>query len=147
LKGNLSVLSNYTLSKCESDPATTELTGPTVVDPNNPDLDYAYCDSDRRHVVNVSVVARTPQFSNDTMRVLFSDWQIAPLVRWQSGNWTSVTTGVDNALTGLGGQRAVQILDDPYGARTREPEPQRVHAARPGTQHVEAEHDANPFSG
>jgi Carboxypeptidase regulatory-like domain len=118
LKGNFSVLSNYTLSKCKSDPATTELTGPTVVDPNNPDLDYSYCDSDRRHVVNVSVVARTPQFSNDTMRVLFSDWQIAPLVRWQSGNWTSVTTGVDNALTGLGGQRAVQILDDPYAART-----------------------------
>ena len=118
LKGNLSVLSNYTLSRCKSDPATTELTGPTVVDPNNPDLDYWYCDSDRRHVVNVSVVARTPQFSNDTMRVLFSDWQIAPLVRWQSGNWTSVTTGVDNAFTGLGGQRAVQILDDPYAART-----------------------------
>ena len=118
LKGNFSVLSNYTLSRCKSDPATTELTGPTVVDPNNPDLDYSYCDSDRRHVVNVSVVARTPQFSNGTMRVLFSDWQIAPLVRWQSGNWTSVTTGVDNAFTGLGGQRAVQILDDPYAART-----------------------------
>jgi hypothetical protein len=26
-----------------------------------------------------------------------------------------VTTGVDNALTGIGGQRAVQSLDDPYG--------------------------------
>ena len=118
LRGNFSVLSNYTLSLCKSDPATTELTGPTIVDPSNPDLDYSYCDSDRRHVVNVSVVARTPEFSNGTMRVLFSDWQIAPLVRWQSGNWTSVTTGVDNALTGLGGQRAVQILDDPYAART-----------------------------
>ena len=56
LKNNLSVLSNYTLSKCSSDPATTELTGPTIVDPSNPDLDYSYCDSDRRHVVNVSVV-------------------------------------------------------------------------------------------
>jgi hypothetical protein len=27
-----------------------------------------------------------------------------------------VTTGVDNALTGMGGQRAVQIMDDPYGS-------------------------------
>ena len=27
-----------------------------------------------------------------------------------------MTTGVDNALTGLGGQRAVQVLDDPYGS-------------------------------
>ena len=56
LKGNLSVLTNYTLSKCMSDPATTEITGPTIVDPTNPDLDYSYCDSDRRHVLNVSVV-------------------------------------------------------------------------------------------
>jgi hypothetical protein len=37
LKNNLSVLTNYTLSKCMSDPATTEITGPTIVDPNNPD--------------------------------------------------------------------------------------------------------------
>ena len=94
-------------------------------------------------MVNVSVVARTPQFSNDTMRVLFSDWQIAPLVRWQSGNWTSVTTGVDNAFTGLGGQRAVQILDDPYAARTPDnylnrnaftsPDPGTYSTLRPNT--------------
>ena len=63
LKNDLSVLTNWTLSKCMSDPATTEITGPTIVDPNNPDLDYSYCSSDRRHVLNVSVVARTPEFS------------------------------------------------------------------------------------
>ena len=50
LKGGLSTLANYTLSKCMSDPATTEITGPTITDPTNPDLDYSYCDSDRRHV-------------------------------------------------------------------------------------------------
>lgn len=115
LKDGLSVLTNWTLSKCMSDPATTEITGPTIVDPNNPDLDYSYCASDRRHVVNVSVVARTPEFTNDTMRAIFGNWQFSPLVRWQSGNRSSVTTGQDNALTGMGGQRAVQILDDPYG--------------------------------
>ena len=65
LKNNLSVLSNYTLSKCMSDPATTEITGPTIVNPANPDLDYAYCSSDRRHVVNLSLVVRTPDFEND----------------------------------------------------------------------------------
>ncbi len=115
LKNNLSVLSNYTLSKCMSDPATTELTGPTIVNPANPDLDYSYCASDRRHVLNVSLVVRTPDFENKTVRAIFSDWQISPIVRWQSGNRSSITTGVDNALTGLGGQRAVQVLDDPYG--------------------------------
>jgi len=118
LKNNLSVLANWTLSKCLSDPATTEITGPTVVNPANPYGDYSYCSSDRRHVVNVSVVARTPAFGAGIPHKVFSDWQFAPIVRYQSGNRSTVTTGVDNALTGVGGQRAVQILDDPYGDGT-----------------------------
>ena len=44
------------------------------------------------------------------MHAILGDWQIAPLVRWQSGSRFSVTTGVDNALSGMGGQRAVQLL-------------------------------------
>jgi hypothetical protein len=119
LKNNLSVLTNYTLSKCMSDPATTEITGPTIVDPNNPDLDYSYCSSDRRHVFNVSAVVRVGEVGSGVVKAVFSDWQFSPLVRWQSGNRSSITTGVDNALTGMGGQRAVQILDDPYGDGTQ----------------------------
>lgn len=118
LANNWSVLSNWTISKCMSDPATSEITGPTIVDPNNPDLDYSYCASDRRHVVNLSTVVRTPEFGNDAMRAILGNWQISPIVRWQSGNRSTVTTGVDNALTGMGGQRAVQVLDDPYGDKT-----------------------------
>jgi hypothetical protein len=118
LKSNLSVLSNWTISKCMSDPATTEITGPTIVNPANPDLDYSYCSADRRHVFNLSVVLGTPQFSGGVTKALFSDWQFSPIVRFQTGNRASVTTGVDNALTGLGGQRGVQILDDPYGDGT-----------------------------
>ncbi|MGH9143443.1 MAG: carboxypeptidase regulatory-like domain-containing protein, partial [Vicinamibacterales bacterium] len=116
LKNNLSVLSNWTISKCMSDPATTEITGPTIVNPAKPDLDYSYCSSDRRHVVNASIVVRTPDFENRVARAVLGDWQLSPIVRWQSGNRSSVTIGVDSALTGIGGQRAVQILDDPYGA-------------------------------
>jgi len=101
-----------------SDPATTEITGPTIVNPANPALDYGPCSSDRRHVINLSIVYTTPQLSGKTMGMLFSNWQFSPLVRWQSGNLSSVTTGVDNALTGMGGQRAVQILDNPYGDGT-----------------------------
>jgi len=112
------VLGNYTLSKCMSDPATTELTGPTIVDPTNPDLDYSACDADRRHVVNVSVVAYTPSFSNKATNAILGGWQIAPLVRWQSGSPYTVTTGVDNALSGIGGQRAVQLMDDIYGDKS-----------------------------
>jgi len=63
-----------------------------------------------------SVVARTPQFGTGVAHKVLGDWQVAPIVRWQSGNRSIVSTGVDNALTGMGGQRAVQILDDPYGS-------------------------------
>jgi hypothetical protein len=118
LLGGFSVLSNYTLSKCTSDPATTELTGPTIVDPTNPDLDYSACDADRRHVLNLSLVARTPSFGNAALDAVFGGWQIAPLVRWQSGSPFSVTTGVDNALSGVGGQRAVQLMDDIFGDKS-----------------------------
>ena len=116
LKNGFSVLGNWTISKCMSDPATTEITGPTIVNPADPGLDYSYCASDRRHVAGVSAVVRTPTFANKTLSTIFGDWQLSPIIRFQTGNRSSITTGVDNALTGLGGQRGVQVLDDPYGA-------------------------------
>jgi hypothetical protein len=66
--------------------------------------------------VNLSVVVRTPDFDKPALRAILGDWQLSPILRWQSGNRSTVTTGVDNALTGLGGQRAVQVLDDPYAS-------------------------------
>ena len=116
LRGGLSVLTNYTLSKCMSDPATTELTGPTITDPNNPGLDYGACASDRRHVINGSVVWLTPTLKGGIANALLSNWQLAPLLRWESGSPFSVTTGVDTALSGIGGQRATQLSNDVYGS-------------------------------
>ena len=71
LTSTLSTLANYTLSKCMSDPATTEITGPTIMNPADPNLDYTYCASDRRHIVNVSLVWRAPDFTRTTTRALF----------------------------------------------------------------------------
>ena len=116
LRSGLSVLTNYTLSKCMSDPATTELTGPTITDPNNPGLDYGACASDRRHVINGSLVWQTPTLKGGVANALLSNWQLAPLLRWESGSPFSVTTGVDNALSGIGGQRATQVSNDVYGS-------------------------------
>src|SRR5207302_1842814 len=48
LKNGLSVLSGWTVSKCMSDPASTEITGPSIVDPDNADRDSSCCSSDRR---------------------------------------------------------------------------------------------------
>ena len=72
---------------------------------------------------------------------------ISPIVRWQSGNRSSVTTGVDNALTGMGGQRAVQILDDPYGDGSTANYLNRGRLRQPGGRHLQrpgAVHDPQP---
>jgi hypothetical protein len=114
LTKNFSVLANHTLSHCISDPATTEITGPTYVNPNNRRADRANCDSDRRHVLNISFVARTPTFANRALSLIASGWQLSGIVRRQTGNFSTVTTGADNAFTGIGNQRGVQLLANPY---------------------------------
>jgi hypothetical protein len=133
MSSNWSILTNYTLSKCMSDPLTTEITGATTMDPANPDLDYSYCSSDRRHVWNLSLVARVPKHTNGVLGAIVSDWQIAPIVRVSSGDRATVTTGTDVALTGTGNQRAVQVLDDPYGDKTAENYLSPDAFARPAT--------------
>jgi hypothetical protein len=116
LANNFSVLGNWTWSHCISDPETTELTGPSYIDPNNRAADRANCSSDRRYLVNVSLVASSPRFAGKAMNILAGGWQLSAIFRYQSGNFTTVTTGVDNALSGIGAQRPNQVLPDAYAS-------------------------------
>src|SRR5262249_17860197 len=72
------------------------------------------CKTDQRHVVNLSAVAQTPRFSNRTLRWVGSNWQISPIMKLRSGQFFTVTTGVDNALNGGPNQRPNQVLANPY---------------------------------
>ena len=125
LSGNFSVLSNWTLSKCETDETDTQFSaGTTTVDPAHPEYDRGPCVSDRRHVVNMSGVIRTPAVPKwGLLGQVLSDWQFSPLVRWQSGGRSTIVTGVDTALTGQPNQRAIQILSDPYSDQRIERRP------------------------
>ena len=49
-----------------------------------------------------------------------SDWRLSGIFRAYSGSPLSVTVTGDPARTGIGGQRANQVLDDPYGERHAE---------------------------
>jgi hypothetical protein len=46
------------------------------------------------------MVAQMPKFSGRVLRLIASDWQVSPLITLKSAQLFSVTTGVDNALTG-----------------------------------------------
>ena len=45
-------------------------------------------------------------------------WQLSTILTATSGGWGTVTTGADNALSGIGGQIA-NLVGNPYGSRAR----------------------------
>ena len=116
MANNFSVLANWTYSHCLADPSTTELTGPSYVDPNNRSADRSNCSSDHRQQVNISGVLTTPNVHSRWLGLLANGWQAAPIFHWSTGNLTTVTYGTDVALTGAGNQRAQQILANVYTA-------------------------------
>jgi len=110
--------SNYTFSHCIGDNADVAGMGPGAgagyTDPNNRRLDRGNCDADRRHIFNMTAVAETPRFANDTLRMIGTGWRLSGIYRKSSGPFLTITSGVDRALTGIGSQRPDQVLASPY---------------------------------
>jgi hypothetical protein len=121
----VTVSGNYTWSHCIGDNADVNGAGPgaadTYQDPNNRDFDRGNCNSDRRHVFNMTAVGETPQFANTTLRAIASGWRLSGIYRRSSGAWLTITAGTDRALTGIGNQRAQQLSDNPYGDASGKP--------------------------
>jgi hypothetical protein len=129
----VTVNANYTWSRCIDDYAT--LYNPmgahptdTYADPDNPGLDRGPCDSDRRHMLNMTAVVETPEFANPTLRVLASGWRVSGIYTTASGSPLTVLAGSDRALNGLQVaaqqqvlQRADQVLANPYGDASGRP--------------------------
>jgi len=116
---HFSVLGNYTWSHCIADPFTSELDGAQWTNPASRRFDRGNCNGiDRRHNVNLSAVFETPKYGGRVLQAIASGWRVSPIMRIMSGAYYSVTSGIDNAVTGLTnpGQRANQILPDPYCA-------------------------------
>ncbi len=79
------------------------------------------CASSRRQVFNLTAVAETPQFANRTLRIVGTGWRLSGIYRYQTGSFLTVTSGIDRALSGVGGQRPNQILADAYGDKSAKP--------------------------
>ena len=113
----LTVSTNYTWSHCVSDQYETDGPAPGAgyQNPDNRDFDRGNCDSDRRHILNFTAVAETPEFAGNTMRRVASGWRLSGIYRTASGAPLTILTGDDRALSGIGSQRAAQVLASPYG--------------------------------
>ncbi len=119
LANHFSLLANYTLAHCIADPQTTELSGPIYTNPANRRFDRGNCTAvDVRHNFNLSAVLQSPHYNSRMVQAIAGGWQLAPIVSAHTGSYFTVTTGVDNALTGVstGSQRPNLVAIDPYCA-------------------------------
>ena len=129
----VNVGANYTISKCEGHPsggggtanvASGYMTPVSILNPPADadarlDADYGPCSQDRRHIFAFTGTVVSPEFDSRTLRMIASNWRLSGAFRAISGSRLTVTTGLDRALTGNQNlQRADQLLDDPYGARS-----------------------------
>jgi hypothetical protein len=116
----VNVGANYTWSHCIGPDTTfSHNSGGGYLDPTNRAFDKGNCNSDRRHVFNMTATAQTPQFANPTMRIVATGWRLSGIYRRSAGSPLTINTGLDRALTGEAGvQRAMQILEEPYGERS-----------------------------
>jgi hypothetical protein len=116
----ISVNGNYTWSYCEGNTTPTSFSQLSAgyVDPQDPDYDRGHCDQDRTHLANLTIGAESPQFDSAALRILASNWRASGIVNVRSGSWLNVTTGRDNALTGMASQRPNQVSDELHGDGT-----------------------------
>lgn len=108
-----SVLSSYTLSNNRDHAGEAKQTGVTQTNPYDLEFDWGYTNADRRHRWVTSALWQIPgTFGNPLAAALLGDWSLTGILAMQSGAGFTVTSGVDNARTGTGGQRA-DISGDP----------------------------------
>jgi hypothetical protein len=109
----VTIQGNYTWSHCIGDPGDSQPgIGTSAQYPGRRFFERGNCSGDLRHVVNVSTVYATPQFSSRALQVIAGNWQISGIVRLQSPDKSlTVTSGSDTCLCGAQGRdRANQLL-------------------------------------
>jgi hypothetical protein len=123
--GGVTLTSNYTLSRCIGTQTDINSNGPpadeTYTKPNDRGFDRGNCDSDRRHLFNLTAVAETPAFSNTTLRRIATGWRLSGIYRASSGSPLTVVAGTDRALSGVGRQRPDQLMGNPYSDKSAGP--------------------------
>jgi hypothetical protein len=122
----VTVSANYTWSHCIGDYANqfspmSDHPNNTYTDPNNRRADRGNCDSDRRHIFNLTTVGETPRFASPALRLVASGWRLSGIYRRSAGSPLNIQAGSDRALNGINNQRANQVLANPFGNKSADP--------------------------
>jgi len=110
----LTIQGNYTFSRCIGDGVVSQ-PGSGGITPGLRKYDRSFCAGDRTHVANISMVAESPRFANNTLRRLGSGWQLSGILKVMSGTSFRVSSGIDTTFTGTTDNgNANQVLGDAY---------------------------------
>ncbi|MBI2686860.1 MAG: TonB-dependent receptor [Acidobacteria bacterium] len=109
---HFTILANYQFSKSIDDSSANKQNGNSRTNPFNQAFDKGLSDFYRKHIVNISGLYELP-FHPQTaaMRLIAGGWNLNGILSYNTGRPFTVTSGVDNARTGAGNQRADQISD------------------------------------
>jgi hypothetical protein len=111
---NYTLLVNYTWSKCLGVAPVTSLGTGVIQDPNNVRGDYGPCSYDVPHLFNASIVYLSHWAGGGWAARLLNHWNVAPLIRYQSGVPVNPLSGKDNSLTGVGNDRPDVVSTQTY---------------------------------
>ena len=108
----LSVLASYTWSRSIDDSSENKQTGVSRTNPFNQRFDKGPSNFDHTHIFTASWLWELPvRFDQRTVNALIGGWNLTGILSLQTGYPFTVTSGVDNARTGTGGQRPDQLKD------------------------------------
>jgi len=108
-----SILANYQFAKAIDDSSAVKGTAITRTNPFDQSFDKGPADFDKRHVANLSGLWELPiRFQERILNSLIGGWSLNGIASLWSGYPFTVTSGVDNARTGTGNQRA-DLVGDP----------------------------------
>lgn len=116
----LTVLANFQYSKAIDDSSANKQNGNARTNPANQRFDKGPADFYRKFIFNLSGLYELPIHpAQPVMRSLIGGWQLNAIASVNTGAPFTVTSGVDNALTGAGGQRA-DLVGNPYFSGERD---------------------------
>ena len=132
----VSASANYTWSHCISDVYADNPTAAGVSRPDDRRSFRSNCMGiDVRQLFNLNMVATSPSFSKPWLKILASNWQIAPILQLKSAQFFTVYSGTDRALTTVANQTP-NLIGNPYPAKktpNRWIDPAAFAPADPGT--------------
>ena len=108
----ISVLTSYTWSRSIDDSSDNKQTGVSRTNPYDQRFDRGPSNFDHTHSFSASWLWELPvRFHQRAVNTLIGGWNLTGILSIQSGIPFTVSSGVDNARTGAGGQRPDQLKD------------------------------------